>query len=844
MNRTARSVEELFPIIGYARAGDLKAVKEWIAAGSPLNLPPGKKTRRQSPLQIAIGQGFLTLVEMLLEGGADPEVDGALWHAVNHGRTDIARLLLARGAPVKSVSFQFVCACCETDMIELFLECGADQFESDPFYDGLTAHVDRVARIFKPLLEREPRLQPQADHALNHFIEERKARGVALMVWAGARPDNPLGDTSDAQTALESAASSGDFAIFKSLHPEKYPALLPKLVESARFATDGRILELLWSMGAPVNDTENGTCSALSNAIWQLGSDAQFYSGDSGEKAKATLARIESLLGKGAKLEPMDASALRRHLKHVPADGMSQLFDVFRKHGLVSRDVMLAAVSTPAMKGRLGLHWSRIQAAIEGPKAPPPTPGGRRTTLVPEEPKIPMAELRERVEAAVIGIITESPYRHFSTSSASAWWSPSDLRRRIKVASVDRHELAEVLRAVQERLARRFKSADLQLKSQSANSLPSVSWTLRADFTWETAYREALGLRSNESLPLSPAAEALWTLVDSGQLGHEWHRISTIARQIDSDRSLATLCGELAQRAHRFVTMESRRPDSDCHDPEVRLQKVDAAWHHAILAAQLPDFPWTGSLYEPAKAELDRYRELLVDWALQQRPQGTQPVCLFRFASCRDVYRSFRQIDPQSRSLAGSVVRLLKTIRFPASLRLCYDLQDHVEPWWIAFAPVESWEKSLAAIHAERAEPKTEDRLGLSYDAARLLEWIERTDRNQFFHEWTPIVENALKSEIGFRAQWPEDNLPALFQVLIAELNAKTAYDLSLQPWNDLGKVKTRIRVAKKPSHEAALVSALEAWAHAQGVSLSAAQRAAALTAVHSVVRTPPATYQ
>ena len=67
MNRTARSIEELFPIIAYARAGDLKNVKTWIDAGSPLNLPPGKKTKRQSPLQIAIEKGFLTLTEMLLE---------------------------------------------------------------------------------------------------------------------------------------------------------------------------------------------------------------------------------------------------------------------------------------------------------------------------------------------------------------------------------------------------------------------------------------------------------------------------------------------------------------------------------------------------------------------------------------------------------------------------------------------------------------------------------------------------------------------------------------------------------------------------------------------------------
>ena len=68
----ARSVEELFSLIEFCKAGDLKAVSDWIAKGNPLDLPPGKKTRRESPLQIAIEKGFLTLTETLPECEADP----------------------------------------------------------------------------------------------------------------------------------------------------------------------------------------------------------------------------------------------------------------------------------------------------------------------------------------------------------------------------------------------------------------------------------------------------------------------------------------------------------------------------------------------------------------------------------------------------------------------------------------------------------------------------------------------------------------------------------------------------------------------------------------------------
>jgi len=102
MPPAARSVEELFPLIEFCKNGDLKAVSDWIAKGNPLDLPPGKKPRRASPLQIAIEKGFLTLTEILLDGGADPASNGnALWIAVRAKRIDIVRLLLGERPIVK-----------------------------------------------------------------------------------------------------------------------------------------------------------------------------------------------------------------------------------------------------------------------------------------------------------------------------------------------------------------------------------------------------------------------------------------------------------------------------------------------------------------------------------------------------------------------------------------------------------------------------------------------------------------------------------------------------------------------------------------------------------------------
>jgi hypothetical protein len=63
MKKRAESVEELFPLMEACKAGDLKFVGQWIADGKSLDFPAGKRTRRRSPLEIAIEKGFLTLAK-------------------------------------------------------------------------------------------------------------------------------------------------------------------------------------------------------------------------------------------------------------------------------------------------------------------------------------------------------------------------------------------------------------------------------------------------------------------------------------------------------------------------------------------------------------------------------------------------------------------------------------------------------------------------------------------------------------------------------------------------------------------------------------------------------------
>jgi hypothetical protein len=141
-SKAARSWEELFSLMEYCRGGKLNEVSEWIAAGHPIDPPlNGKRSRRRSPLEIAIEKGFYALVELLLDGGSDPEAYGdALGSAVQHRETDVAKLLLEPGSSAAAVWASSVFDA-GPGMIKLFIAHGFDLTAELAYYHALCSHM-------------------------------------------------------------------------------------------------------------------------------------------------------------------------------------------------------------------------------------------------------------------------------------------------------------------------------------------------------------------------------------------------------------------------------------------------------------------------------------------------------------------------------------------------------------------------------------------------------------------------------------------------------------------------------------------------------------------------------
>jgi hypothetical protein len=86
----------------------------------------------------------------------------------------------------------------------------------------------------------------------------------------------------------------------------------------------------------------------------------------------------------------------------------------------------------------------------------------------------------------------------------------------------------------------------------------------------------------------------------------------------------------------------------------------------------------------------------------------------------------------------------------------------------------------------------------------------------------TPVIENELEKKIGIKCPWDQVNLPAYLAELLSELNDRTPYELTLQPWKCYSESKHRIRVGRKKSDESDLIQQIQLFALKQGKTIQA----------------------
>ena len=385
--KQASTYDEIRPLIELCKAGKLFEVEDWIAAGKPVNPPPPppKKSRPRTPLQYALDAGFHSLVQVLLEGGAEIESSYrycSLGHAVGLRRLDLARLLVEHGADVKAVALYDVFHSWQPEMVEYFIEQGADLETGNPLAQAFCSKIFPALRVFKRYQERVPGLQEQANIALRYHCREGNAKWIALMLWAGADPyakgpDDPEGapDPEGDHCALENAAFYGHGEVFgmKRIRLDPTHRHAYDLVRSACYAESAEILAKLLKLGFPVNDQANGGSSLIELLLIGMAWSFYPYMTDRDRNVDHPRARektkmLHLLVKHGARWIPDEHSNLRRirrELCRLSADYALELVWMMSKYGGCQRPVIESLLRTPAIRAHLALHMSRVDELVE-----------------------------------------------------------------------------------------------------------------------------------------------------------------------------------------------------------------------------------------------------------------------------------------------------------------------------------------------------------------------------------------------------------------------------------------------------------------------------------------------
>lgn len=392
MEKRAETYEEIKPLIDLCKAGKLFEVQKWIASGKPLNPPPSVSGyKRKSPLEVAMDLGFHSLVQVLLEGGADT-TEPRYWpldHALEKRRLDLVELLVAHGADFRSVSMATVFETWQPEIMKWFIDRGADMESGNPLAYALCNRIRTALGIFKTYKDQFPSLREQLNIALRHHCREGNLKWVSLTLWAGADPyakgpdfwdEGP--ESENDQNALELAAGYEHFDIFNlkkiRLDPEQ-PELEGLLREACR-SKNSTFLEKLLKKGFDPGAYENRGTSLVQTlliglswyfdiASWDLWrTDRSGKRNMDNEESREKIKMIHLLVKHGAKWFPtgrQEIGEVRRSLLKMLPDYTVEFIWIMSKYNACKRGDLEELIRTPSIRSLISQHIGEIKKMIE-----------------------------------------------------------------------------------------------------------------------------------------------------------------------------------------------------------------------------------------------------------------------------------------------------------------------------------------------------------------------------------------------------------------------------------------------------------------------------------------------
>ena len=360
-------------LIVLCRSGKLYEVSDWITAGRSLQVPADLK---KTPLQVAVGLGFHSLVKLLaIHELNQPVKNLALSDAVRQRSVGLVELLIEHGAEPSSIALDNVLLTWEPTLIRLFLRSGCDALTGHPFTIGFCEKVRTSLRPFMEYRDAHPELadglQQQLDRALRYFCREGDLKWVSLLMWVGANPRSvgPVFLNESAPdmdgTALQEAAGLSRIDILKRLKPDPGKDDFGALVSQAAMSPATEVLQYLLQAGAQPNDKPNGGSSAFDRCFVYMHLEGLFPSRFGGSKGayavRNSLENFRVLAQYGSLWKPDERTSMnsaRRTLLECAPEVSMKLLELLITHKACSAETLQDLFSSPAFRKHLiGEHW-------------------------------------------------------------------------------------------------------------------------------------------------------------------------------------------------------------------------------------------------------------------------------------------------------------------------------------------------------------------------------------------------------------------------------------------------------------------------------------------------------
>ena len=375
----ANTVGEIKELLDLCKTGHLFEVQDWIKRGNPVNppIPPLKGKKPKTPLQYGIERGFHSLVQVLLEAGAEIEYDrryNTLLHALDLNRLDMIKLLHKHGADLKTVPMIRVFNTWEPEIMEYFIDAGADIRTGNPFASAFCKRIRTSLGVYRKYCVQNPDLQEQANIALRHHCSKGNLKWVSLMLWLGADPykkgisiiDESYEEHPDAYVcAFELAIYARNVDVFKLKGmnlPKDHPMAKELLASSGH---DYQILEHFLERGYEPNEQENGGSSLLNiclNALYRNKQHRSYRIYDYQHKAK-----IELLCQYGAKWIPSDAKQAKNvhcALATLSRHRLCELIGYFIHQKTIGEKDFLDLIDSKQIREVIGNRFRRFRERI------------------------------------------------------------------------------------------------------------------------------------------------------------------------------------------------------------------------------------------------------------------------------------------------------------------------------------------------------------------------------------------------------------------------------------------------------------------------------------------------